>query len=41
MLESLSEVNGYLQRFGRALAQQIQVEAEPLFKPGTAWHSRM
>jgi hypothetical protein len=41
MLDSINDVNGYLQRFGGALAHKIQVEAEPLFKPGNAWHPRM
>lgn len=41
MLESINDVNGYLQQFGGALAQKIQIEAEPLFKPGNAWHPRM
>ena len=41
MLESINDVNGYLRHFGEALAQRIQREAEPLFKPGNAWHPRM
>ena len=41
MLESINDVNGYLQQFGGALAQKIQTEAEPLFKPGNDWHPRM
>jgi len=41
MLDSIKDVNGYLQEFGGALAQKIQTEAEPLFKPGNQWHSRM
>ncbi|MBI5250739.1 MAG: DEAD/DEAH box helicase family protein [Desulfomonile tiedjei] len=41
MLDSISDVNGYLQQFGGALANKIQVEAEPLFKPGNPWHPRM
>jgi len=41
MLESINDVNGYLQAFGGALAKKIQVEAEPLFKPGNEWHPRM
>jgi SNF2 family DNA or RNA helicase len=41
MLESINDVNGYLHEFGGALAQKIQAEAEPLFKPGNAWHPRM
>ena len=41
MLESINDVNGYLQQFGGALAQKIQIEAEPLFQPGNDWHPRM
>lgn len=41
MLESINDVNRYLHQFGGALAQKIQAEAEPLFKPGDAWHPRM
>lgn len=41
MLESINDVNGYLRQFGGALAEEIQTEAEPLFKPGHAWHQRM
>ena len=41
MLESINDVNGYLRHFGGALAQRIQREAEPLFKPGNHWHTRM
>ena len=41
MLESINDVNRYLQQFGGALAQNIQTEAEPLFKPGNKWHPRM
>jgi SNF2 family DNA or RNA helicase len=41
MLECINDVNGYLQQFGGALAQKIQKEAEPLFRPGSDWHPRM
>ncbi len=41
MLESIEDVNGYLRQFGGALAQKIQTEAEPLFKPGNDWHPRI
>jgi SNF2 family DNA or RNA helicase len=41
MLESISDVNEYLQQFGGALAQKIQREAAPLFNPGNHWHARM
>ncbi|MDQ7785872.1 MAG: DEAD/DEAH box helicase family protein, partial [Desulfomonilaceae bacterium] len=41
MLEAINDVNGYLQQFGGALAQKIQTEAEPLFKPGNEWHPRI
>ena len=41
MLECINDVNGYLRQFGGALAQKIQTEAEPLFKPGNDWHPRM
>jgi hypothetical protein len=41
MLDSINDVNEYLRTFGRALAHKIQVEAEPLFKPGNQWHPRM
>ena len=41
MLESINEVNAYLRKFGGALAQKIQREAEPLFKPGNHWHPCM
>lgn len=41
MLESINDVNEYLHEFGGALAQKIQTEAEPLFKPGNDWHPRM
>ncbi len=41
MLESINDVNGYLHQFGEALAQKIQTEAEPLFKPGDTWHPRV
>lgn len=41
MLECIDDVNGYLQQFGGALAQKLQTEAEPLFKPGNDWHPRM
>ncbi len=41
MLETINDVNGYLKQFGGALAQKIQIEAEPLFKPGNHWHPRM
>lgn len=41
MLETISDVNGYLHQFGGALAQKIQTEAETLFKPDNDWHPRM
>jgi len=41
MLESINDVTGYLQAFGNALANKIQIEAQPLFQPGDDWHPRM
>ncbi len=41
MLDSINDVNEYLQAFGGALAEKIQSEARPLFRPGDKWHPRM
>jgi len=41
MLDSINDVNQYLQTFGGALAEKIQSEARPLFRPGDQWSPRM
>ncbi len=41
MLEPINDVNEYLQTFGGALAEKIQSEACPLFRPGDQWSPRM